>query len=60
MHVYTGDGLGGRARTSIALEPVESLTNAFNRPDCAQQVRLEPGEGREFRFGTRVIAPREG
>ncbi|MGW6006886.1 aldose epimerase family protein [Oerskovia enterophila] len=60
MHVYTGDGLGARARTSIALEPVESLTNAFNRPDCAQQVRLEAGEGREFRFGARVVAPREG
>ncbi len=60
MHVYTGDGLGGRARASIALEPVESLTNAFNRPDCAQQVRLAAGEEREFRFGARVIAPREG
>ena len=60
MHVYTGDGLDERARASIALEPVESLTNAFNRPDCSQQVRLEPGEGREFRFGARVIAPREG
>ncbi|MEK8225415.1 aldose 1-epimerase [Oerskovia sp. M15] len=43
MHVYTGDGLGSRARASIALEPVESLTNAFNRADCSQQVRLEPG-----------------
>lgn len=60
MHVYTGDGLGERERESIALEPVESLTNAFNRADCASQVRLEPGEEREFRFGARAIAPREG
>ncbi|MFF3065567.1 aldose 1-epimerase [Oerskovia sp. NPDC057915] len=57
MHVYTGDGLSERARASIALEPVESLTNAFNRDDCAQDVRLEPGEERVFRFGVGIVAP---
>ncbi|MFE4467137.1 aldose 1-epimerase [Oerskovia sp. NPDC056781] len=57
MHVYTGDGLDERARASIALEPVESLTNAFNRADCAQDVRLEPGEERVFRFGVGIVAP---
>jgi len=58
MHVYTGDGLGARARAAIALEPVETLTNAFNRPDCAPDVRLAPGEERVFRFGLRVVEPR--
>lgn len=58
MHVYTGDGLGERARAAIALEPVETLTNAFNRADCAQDVRLEPGEERVFRFGLGVVEPR--
>ncbi len=57
MHVYTGDGLDERARASIALEPVESLTNAFNREDCAQDVRLAPGEERVFRFGVGIVAP---
>ncbi|MFF2622620.1 aldose 1-epimerase [Oerskovia jenensis] len=57
MHVYTGDGLDERARASIALEPVESLTNAFNRGDCAQDVRLAPGEERVFRFGVGIVAP---
>ncbi|MBD7997639.1 aldose 1-epimerase [Oerskovia gallyi] len=58
MHVYTGDGLDERARASIALEPVESLTNAFNREDCEQDVRLAPGEERVFRFGVGIVAPR--
>ncbi|RXR27284.1 aldose 1-epimerase [Oerskovia turbata] len=57
MHVYTGDGLSERARASIALEPVESMTNAFNREDCAQDVRLAPGEERVFRFGVCIVAP---
>jgi aldose 1-epimerase len=58
MHVYTGDGLGERARAAIALEPVETLTDAFNRADCARHVRLEPAEVRVFRFGVEVIQPR--
>jgi aldose 1-epimerase len=44
MHVYTGD------RTSLALEPVELMTNAFNRPECRDALRLAPGQKRLFRM----------
>lgn len=56
VHVYTGDGLARRERTAVAVEPVETLTDAFNRPDCATDVRLEPGAVREFAFGVEVLA----
>jgi len=56
VHVYTGDGLARRERASVAVEPVETLTDAFNRPDCAADVRLEPGDVREFAFGVEVLA----
>jgi aldose 1-epimerase len=54
MHVFTGDTLARDRRTSIALEPVELMTDAFNRPDCADAVVLAPGAQREFRFGVEV------
>ena len=34
---------------------VETLTDAFNRPDCAADVRLEPGAVRTFAFGVEVL-----
>ena len=51
MHVFTGDTLARDRRTSIALEPVEAMTNAYNRPEHATALSLEPGRQREFRFG---------
>lgn len=33
------------------MEPVEVMTNAVNRPEQADAIRLEPGETRSFRFG---------
>ncbi|WP_313663445.1 aldose 1-epimerase [Cellulosimicrobium cellulans] len=56
VHVYTGDGLARRERAAVAIEPVETLTDAFNRADCAADVRLEPGAAREFAFGVEVLA----
>lgn len=47
MHVFTGDTLARDRRRSIALEPVEVMTDAFNRGN----VNLKPGESRTFRFG---------
>ncbi len=55
MHVFTGDTLARDRRRSIALEPVEVVTNAFNRADCAGALRLRPGETRTFRFGVRYL-----
>ncbi|MEU4610975.1 aldose 1-epimerase [Streptomyces umbrinus] len=51
LHVFTGDTLARDRRASIALEPVETTTDAFNRPELATALSLEPGRQREFRFG---------
>lgn len=50
VHVFTGDTLTRDRRRSVALEPVEAMTDAFNRPDCAEAIRLEPGATRTFTF----------
>ncbi|CAN7593348.1 aldose 1-epimerase [Agrobacterium tumefaciens] len=58
MHVFTGDTLARDRRKSIALEPVEMPTNAFNQPELTAAVTLQPGETRSFRFGVRFEAAR--
>ncbi|MEP7766014.1 aldose 1-epimerase [Sanguibacter sp. 25GB23B1] len=50
VHVFTGDTLARGRRAAVAIEPVEAMTDAFNRPDCAEAIRLAPGEARSFRF----------
>ena len=55
MHVFTGDTLARDRRRSIALEPVETITDAFNRADCAGALHLGPGETRSFHFGARYL-----
>ncbi|MGN6192128.1 MAG: aldose 1-epimerase [Rhodanobacteraceae bacterium] len=54
---FTGDTLERGARRSLALEPMESLPDAFNRPDCAEAIRLEPGAARTFRCGVEIDTP---
>ncbi|WP_406436901.1 aldose 1-epimerase [Streptomyces sp. NBC_00631] len=56
MHVFTGDTLARDPRASIALEPVETMTNAFNRPEHAAALALEPGRTRTFAFGVRYAS----
>ena len=56
MHAFTGDTLGAGARSAIALEPMECVADAFNRPDCASAIRLEPGAERVFRCGVECPA----
>lgn len=51
MHAFTGDTLGAGARSAVALEPMECMANAFNRPECADAIRLEPGAKRVYRCG---------
>lgn len=58
MHVFTGDTLARDRRKSIALEPVETPTNAFNQPQLEADITLQPGETRSFRFGFRFEAGR--
>ncbi|MET7489896.1 aldose 1-epimerase [Streptomyces sp. NPDC005538] len=57
MHVFTGDTLARDRRASIALEPVEATTDAFNRPEHAAALSLEPGRPRHFRFGATYTPP---
>lgn len=52
--IFTG-GWFPIARGSIAIEPVESTTDAFNRPDRDADVRLAPEQNRTFRFGATVL-----
>jgi aldose 1-epimerase len=56
MHVYTADHLTRGSRRSIALEPVEVITNAFNRDDQLLAVALPAGKSRSFRFGVSLAA----
>ena len=54
MLVFTADTVARDVRRSVALEPMESLANAFNRADCAETVRLEAGAERHFVFGVEL------
>ena len=53
MHIFTGDTLPRDRRRSVAIEPVEVMTNAYNRPEFASVLALEPGQERRFRCGVR-------
>lgn len=55
LHVFTGDTLARDRRTSIALESVEAPTDAYNRPEHATALSLEPGRQRTFHFGVTYL-----
>ncbi|HUA79096.1 MAG TPA: aldose epimerase [Dyella sp.] len=52
--VFTADTITRDVRRSVALEPMESMANAFNRSDCVDAIRLEPGVERVFRCGVEI------
>ncbi len=56
MLAFTADTVTRDVRRSVALEPMESWADAFNRPDCAATIRLEPGTERHLhlRRGDRI------
>lgn len=49
--VFTSDTVKRDVRKAVAIEPMESLTNAFNRDDCADTVKLAAGAQRRYRCG---------
>ena len=51
---FTADTVTRDVRRSVALEPMESMSDAFNRADCAGAIRLEPGAERLFRCGVEI------
>ncbi len=57
MHVFSADTLARGARQSLAMEPMEAMADAFNRPECAAAIRLEAGAERRFRCGVEVTTP---
>ena len=54
MHAFTADTISRGVRRAIALEPMECMANAFNRPECADTIRLLPGEERHYRCGVEI------
>ncbi len=52
--VFTGDALT-RPRESAAIESLETTTDAFNRPDRQDEVRLAVGQEKTFAFGAHTI-----
>ncbi|MGC1547245.1 MAG: aldose epimerase [Rhodanobacter sp.] len=54
MLAFSADTITRDVRRSVALEPMESMSNAFNRPDCADAIRLEPGAERRFLCGVEI------
>lgn len=57
MLAFTADTVTRDIRRSMALEPMESWADAFNRPDCAETIRLEPGAERRYTCGVEIESP---
>lgn len=51
VHLFTGDTLARSRRTSVAIEPVDAPTDAFNRSECRDEILLAPGDSRFFECG---------
>ncbi|RDI96927.1 aldose epimerase [Dyella solisilvae] len=57
MLAFTADTVTRDVRRSVALEPMESWADAFNRPDCAAAIRLEAGAERRYTCGVEIESP---
>lgn len=57
VHVFTGDTLPRDQRKSIAIEPVEAMTDSYNREEYASTLAIAPGATRRFRCGARLANP---
>lgn len=55
VRAFTGDTLREGARSALALEPMEAMADAFNRPDWLDRVSLAPGAQRTFRCGIALV-----
>lgn len=57
MLAFTADTVTRDVRGSVALEPMESWSDAFNREDCAAAIRLEAGAERRYVCGVEIESP---
>lgn len=55
VHAFTADTVARDPRRALAIEPMECMADAFNRPECEDAIRLEPGAERQFRCGVEVL-----
>ena len=55
MHAFTADTVARDVRRAVALEPMECMADAFNRPECSDAIALAPGATRHFRCGIEVV-----
>lgn len=54
VYAFSGDGTRHRPRKAIALEPVEYITNSYNRPELIEKLTIKPGESKTFKFAVEV------
>ncbi len=48
---FSGDSLNSRKRKSVAIEPMQFITNAYNRDELKDELKVMPGEKSVFNFG---------
>lgn len=53
--IFSGDSLTERKRKSIAVEPMQCLTNSFNRNEFEEDITILPGQTKSFEFGVRYL-----
>ncbi len=53
--VFTGDTLPSRIRKAIAIEPMQYMTNSFNRIEVSEGIIVQPSKNTEFTFGVEII-----
>ena len=51
---FSGDTLAQRKRKSIAIEPMQFITNAFNRSELKEKILIKPGSNSVFEFGVEI------
>lgn len=53
--IFSGDSLAERKRKSIAVEPMQCLTNGFNRSEFEKDITILPGQTKSFEFGVELL-----
>ncbi len=51
---FSGDSLKKRKRKSLAIEPMQFITNAFNRKELENKILIKPGAKSVFKFGFEI------
>ena len=59
LHVYTAQDLAYRRGLSVAVEPLLAMTDAFNRPECAELITVPPGGVQELHAALEHRSPRQ-